>query len=1136
MPLFHPKVLKEGIERFAFPESLDSIRFKLVLPWIQRLRDGTLTRINERQLHGEFLQKFFGEVLGYRTVMTQGTGAWELSAEETAGGGGSLSMDGALGFFQAGEDGKPVGQVLVPIELKGAKQLLDQRLGRDRTPVEQAWNYANFTPECRWIIVSNYRETRLYSKARTPADYEEFRLEDLQRLEDFKRFFFLLTRRNLLPDTPEGQSRIDGLLAESAEKRAEITTVLYGEYHGLRLRLHQYIARKHSNLPPDTILALTQTILDRVIFMAFAEAKGLLPNGGLKHAATTRDPYRPHPLWDNLLSLFHWIDQGHSDRDERFRVPAYNGGLFRPVPELDELQLDDDMCRELASFTQYDFRVDVTEDVLGHIFEQSITDLERMRAQANGDAEEDAAPSKRKLEGVFYTPTFVTRYLVDETLGRLIEEKWAEALEAHRPGEATSPADEDARWQATWAAYREALKRIRVLDPACGSGAFLIAAFDRLASEYQRINEELSRATGGAQNEDPSLTILTNNLFGVDLNPESVEITRLSLWLKTARRGQKLTDLDRTIKCGNSVVSDPAFDLRAFDWARGKPVKDLAPDELTQAQRDTDALWRQGFDVVLGNPPYVRQERVARFKEHWEKASQVYSGTADLFVYFFERGLSVLKPGGRLGFVTNETWLKTASAEPLRAWLRTHHTVEALVSLGDNRVFADAPDVVPVLSILRNHPAPAGQATRAAVFRRGEAVTEFAKQLAERERPLTLANEPDSGWQLGGDAPRRLLDKLLAGGRPLGEVLGGGIYYGIKTGLNEAFIVDTSVRDALVQADPGCAPLLRKVFRGEDLRPWYQEDEGRWLIFARHGIDIDRYPSVKAHLEQFHEALEPRPADWPVNEVWKGRKPGAYRWCEIQDTIDYAREFDKPKIAWPDIAKYPRFSVAEAGSALLNTGYLAASSDPSLEAILQSRAVWYVIKQVSTPLNERAGLDRHRLFFQFMERLPIPDLDAESRAALADLAQCATQAARARYALEQDVRHRIHTDLVEVRAGVNLALELEAEAGARTRSAPRTPTLNQKLNQWWSLGFPAFQAEVMRCTGNPKLRKEGLPLPERGPWETWLRTQGREHARLTSELVAAETAINQRVFRLFGLTADEVKLIEDETRYKLGEG
>ena len=270
-PLFHPRLLDERIKGHTFPADLPE-RHAILKQWVLALRAGKLASSKEVSLHGDFLADVFGRALGYRTVTTSGAGGWELSAERTMGAGGK-SADGALGFFAPGTPGT----VVAPIELKGAKQQLDIAMGRALTPVQQAWDHANRSPGCRWVLVSNYRETRLYSTARTPDVYQPFLLEELEHLEPFKRLYFLLSREHLLPTLPGGVSLADELLSASARAEAQITQRLYEEYRDLRRKLYQDLCRRHSNLPATEVLQYAQTVLDRILFIAFAEDRGLLP-------------------------------------------------------------------------------------------------------------------------------------------------------------------------------------------------------------------------------------------------------------------------------------------------------------------------------------------------------------------------------------------------------------------------------------------------------------------------------------------------------------------------------------------------------------------------------------------------------------------------------------------------------------------------------------------------------------------------------------------------------------------------------------------------------------------------------------------------------------------------------------------
>jgi len=239
----------------------------------------------------------------------------------------------------------------------------------------------------------------------------------------------------------------------------------------------------------------------------------------------------------------------------------------------------------------------------------------------------------------------------------------------------------------------------------------------------------------------------------------------------------------------------------------------------------------------------------------------------------------------------------------------------------------------------------------------------------------------------------------MASGKSLGEVINGRMYRGVLTGLNEAFIIDQSTRDQMVKDDPTCATIIKPVLRGEDLRPWYQENEGHWLIFTRRGIDINAYPTIFLHLKRFQDQLEPRPDDWNSTDQWPGRKPGSYKWYEIQDSIDYYDAFEHPKILWPDITKKPRFSWGEPGIYLGNTGYCVPTDSYALLGILSSRTLWYILTCSSQPLGERAGALIYRLFRQYMERLPIPPLTDTQRETIGTLAQQLTTTAKQRYAV-----------------------------------------------------------------------------------------------------------------------------------------
>ncbi len=451
--------------------------------------------------------------------------------------------------------------------------------------------------------------------------------------------------------------RAGPLFHSRVQAEADVTRELYAEYRGLREDLFAQLRRAHPDLPALDLLGHAQTILDRVLFLAFAEWRELLPKNLL--ALVHRDEHGPEPLWHHVRAAL--------------QSPVFHGGLFRSAEQLDRLEVSDEVCEKLVGLARRDFRDDVSIDVLGHVFEQSIGDLEALRRHAGGADPEAAGPSKRHDEGAYYTPAHLTRYIVDRTLGRTLAERRRAIFDRIKPEDREAKDERVAASIEAWEAYRRALGEVRVLDPACGAGAFLMAAHDALGREYDRVDGALAELRGEqGETFDPDEAVLEGNLFGVDLDAGSVEVTRLSLWLKSAQRGRRPTSLDRdpgNVRWGDSIVGDPALSRAAFDWTRGQVARPLVAAEpgAPAPAPAIDARWPRGFDVVIGNPPYVRHELFTHLKGHLGQRPDgyvAYHGMADLYVYFFERALSVLKPQGRLGFIVSNKWLRSGYAAP----------------------------------------------------------------------------------------------------------------------------------------------------------------------------------------------------------------------------------------------------------------------------------------------------------------------------------------------------------------------------------------------------------------------------------------------------------------------------------------
>ncbi len=676
--------------------------------WAALLESPHAAAQTEQALLPDFLTDIFYGLLGYAGA---GGGRYTLSREKHVEVDGQFA-DAVLGEFRPGELGDRRERFVVAVEGKGPRDPLERPFGgRRMSAVDQGYRYA-INLRCDWIVVTNLRQIRLYAKAADQRTYQRFETARLAREEDhLRQLIFLLGAERVVPE--EGKCHLGELPAATEKADLELTRGFYDDYAALRRRTLERLRRENPRVMPESLLHYTQKLLDRVLFCAFSEDRGLLPEETLKRAFEHRDPYNPRPIWENFRGLFRHIDEG----DEALGIPAYNGGLFAADWELDHLVVPDDVCRFFKQLGDYDYRssaqaghaddgrlVDV--EILGHIFERSITELEEIRVElAAGEFEVPADTlSRRHHEGAFYTPAFVTRYLVGQALSGVIRERFERLRQTHhRQAEGSArkvlrdPNVYDAEaltrpgrraLKDFWEAWLEDLESLRLLDPACGSGAFLIEAFEQLHSIYQSATDRLEELRGRSL-FDPDRTILRHNLYGVDLNQEAIEICRLSIWIKTAQRGKPLTDLDHTVRVGNSLVEEPAVDSRALDWHAAFP----------------EVFASGGFDVVVGNPPYVRQELLGPLKEHLARRYASYHGMADLYVYFYEQGLSLLKPGGRLSFIVTNKWMKAGYGEALRRHFHQQAWMESVVDLGHAKQIFDDADVFPSIVVAKK-PAP----------------------------------------------------------------------------------------------------------------------------------------------------------------------------------------------------------------------------------------------------------------------------------------------------------------------------------------------------------------------------------------------------------------------------------------------
>jgi len=454
---------------------------------------------------------------------------------------------------------------------------------------EQAFGYKVNNSECVYVITSNFEKLRFYIN--NAVDFDEFNLFTLNE-EQFELLYLCLHKENILNNVPL-KIKTDSVVAEES-----ITKKFYSDYSQFKRELFRDLVKQNLKneifrtelQKEDTdratknikqaLFKKSQKLIDRFLFIFFAEDKGLLPPNStlriLKDWDKLNDLDTNIPLYNRFKLYFKYLDEGRKGTDKKAEIFAYNGGLFKPDAILDSLILDSQMLyKHTKALSDYDFESQVGVNILGHIFENSLNEIESVNAEIEGK-EFDKQKTKRKKDGVFYTPKYITKYIVDNTIGKLCEEKKQELEikeEEYHKSRKGRKTDILKKLKTKLDNYRNWLLTLTILDPACGSGAFLNQALDFLIKEHTYIDElETSLVGGGMVMKNIENTILENNIYGVDLNEESVEIAKLSLWLRTAQPRRKLNTLNNNIKCGNSLIDSKAVaGDKAFNWQKEFP-------------------------------------------------------------------------------------------------------------------------------------------------------------------------------------------------------------------------------------------------------------------------------------------------------------------------------------------------------------------------------------------------------------------------------------------------------------------------------------------------------------------------------------------------------------------------------------
>jgi type I restriction-modification system DNA methylase subunit len=1041
MALYQKSVLKKYLNQLE-TSKIEKAYKKYANHFLNPIIQENIRNSKEEQYQEGFLRDLFVKILGY-TLNPDPDFNLTTEYKNVKD---SKKADGAILI-----DNK----VRAVIELKGTNTT---DLGKIET---QAFGYKNNQPDCNYIITSNFEKIRFYID--NAIEHVEFNLFTLTEA-DFELLYLLLAFENL------SNGLAKRIKDESINQENVITKKLYQDYSIFKRELHQNLVLQNPNYEPLELFKKSQKLIDRFLFLFFAEDRQLLPPNSVRLILNDwRDLQERDveiPLYDRFKKYFGYLNTGY--KGKRYDVYAYNGGLFKPDEVLDSVTINDELLYKHAlQLSAFDFASEVDVNILGHIFENSLNELDELKAELEG-VEIDKSKTKRKKDGVFYTPKYITKYIVDNTVGTLCNEKKG-ALQLVEEDYIIDKKRQKKTMQALVEKlneYRKWLLQLTICDPACGSGAFLNQALDFLITEHKYIDELQAKLFGDAMvMSDVEKSILENNLFGVDLNEESVEIAKLSLWLRTAQPNRKLNDLNNNIKCGNSLIDDVAIaGEKAFNWQTAFP----------------QVFANGGFDVVIGNPPYVQIQSLGSTSNDLEKRKfYTFEKTGDLYCLFYELGNIILKENGILGYITSNKWLRANYGKSLRNYLLKNTQPLELLDLGSG-IFESATVDSNILIFKKTL-----QNTEPFVGLNIANERTFTDFTAFEIKKVQLNPKIDEIWAISNPLESQIRQKILQIGTSLKDwdII---INRGILTGLNEAYIINEETKNKLINEDSKNTEIIRPLLRGRDVNRYKIDYSNLFLINCHNGykdnprIVIDDYPFVKQHLQQFEPQLSKR-GD-------KGATPFNLRNCA------YVEDFYKEKIIWKEMSSETPFTIDNNYFFANDTiTFITGENLKFLLVLLNSKITLYMYSKYYAG----GGLGSTGIRFkkEFLSNLPIKKISL--------------------------IDQQPFVEKADLMLSLNKELQEQSQKFQRTLQRKfELETLPKKLQDWYLLPYPEFIKELIK-------QKVKLTLSQEAEWEDYFTTEAKKVLALKTEIDATDKAIDAMVYELYGLSKEEIKIVEN---------
>ncbi len=936
----------------TFTDSFTEVK-KLVDNFHQHIDEYLKPKYQEAEVRQDFLDKFFvalgwdvyhhenqnpyeREVKIEKSVMVQGRGKRADYAFYTA-----------PNFTQArfmAEAKKPSKQ------LENAQDCFQAiRYGwNSNTPISVLTDFEQFL-----VLDSRYKPTIETAMQRIIRE-KSYKYTDFADEEKFGEIYYLFSREAVVNDSLGTFAK--SLKGGRGARQSKLfnTSIIQpmdeeflSELDEQRVVLAKAFKNRNAELDGETLTEITQRTLDRLVFLRFLEDKlvepdSVIDNLGKKSGSAWRDFIGEMPRLNSI----------------------YNGTLFRSHSVLDA----PDFAPDARAFEQtrdwlshfnspYDFNV-IPIHILGSIYERF---LGKTIVATDKRATIEDKPEVRKAGGVYYTPEYIVRYIVENTIGKLIEKK--------EPEEITE---------------------MRFADIACGSGSFLLGVFDYLIAYHvewfsenktrraQAVKDGLCRETieGVLQlTINYKREILLNNIYGVDLDAQAVEVAQLSLYLKLLEeettatkqqflsgfREQLLPSLNKNIVHGNSLIDYDIMDGMLFDT---RELKQLNP--MNFQSTFPEVFQKGGFDAIVGNPPYVRMEVFKPIKNYLKNRFDSHDERSDLYSYFIEQANKLLNKNGYYGVIVSNKFLRANYGKPLREYLAENTNVEQVIDFAGLPVFLGA-TVRTVILIT----SPKNGTEISTVYAPPLDIEKF-KSLQSGSFSVSTAIEdstyqiPNNSlhkeiWNFSQNESNELLDSLKSRFVSLNDYCNGNICMGVKSGLTKAFVIDAGQRLEILRENPEADEIIKPFLNGRDVRHYQIESKNQFLIYTYHGIKIEKFPAVKKHLEPFKDKLNKRATK--------------QAWYELQQPqLKFAPYMESPKIIFPDISTTTRFALDLDGHFGSNTTYFIPKNDLYLLALLNSKLGFFYFSLTCAGL-EGKGEIYLRFFGQYLEGFPIRTID-----------------------------------------------------------------------------------------------------------------------------------------------------------------